>query len=567
MIQILFVQAMLFLLLENVTHGAEWTPKEMNPDSLKPTVEKFITPDCDGSPCEHKIAYFTSKKISGKTILYINGGPGQIVDRVQPDLKDLEENFNVVYFDIRGAGLSAPQRAVDNSKDKFLRAKDIVKDIEAIKKQVLKNAPWDAIYGHSAGTVFAQLYAQEFGESGVKRLILSAPVSRHLDNEPYRAKMMVENLKNIYENNTVSVSECNWIRPESSLSEGLIQRMLRQLEKAFQELVALLIDRDKSKFYAATNNFCFLDTQRKEKILTHLKRKLDVIDKYGSISFVRENHELLAAQDDGRFKDEFPYPERFFAALYLLDMYGSPKRRESDISLIGRSQQVNAALVIGYYLELPPESQDAISESCNKKAPFFDRIGVDVADLLCDRFKEVDGGSNRSARSANVLGIHTGIHRWPARVMPGNPLQCKTGPQFIAFAKSSPGDNPTAKLMLRKVGFEARDNICPWDPANHKHRVPTLILKGSADSATNGCQAERWFKDGLSGTKVYVEFTELGHSWIQEINPSKKNDLKALLAKFVENPAADFASSLDIEIMRRLGAIVHATEGLATCTG
>lgn len=571
--QFWLMPATLLLLLEAAAHGAQWKPEDMNPGKLKPTIEKFITPDCDGTPCPYNVFYFTSGPLrpGQKTILYISGGPGQIVNRDQKfrDLKDLESTFRIVYFDIRGAGLSAPQSAaVDNSSDKFLRAKYIVKDIEEIRKQLLGDGAWDALYGHSAGTVFAQLYAKEFGENGVKRLILSAPVSRHLDNEPHRAKMMLENLRNIYDNNTVpTVSECTWIRQDSSRGEGFMGGLLRQAQNAFKHLVAFFFDPDKTQFYAATNNFCFLDATRKDKILTQLKKKLDVIDKHGSISFVRENHEKLAGEDR-RFKDEFPYPERFFTALNILDMEGGPRRRESDISSLARRQQVDAALIIGYYLDMPSGSGDVSSNNCNMKAPFFDKLDPDIADLLCERlrmFKVIDSSSRRSDRSANVLGIHMGIHRWPVRLMPGNPHQCKTGPQFIAFANSSPSENPTAKLELRKVGFETSDNICPWDPANHKHDVPTLILKGSADSAINGCQAERLFNNGLSGTKVFVEFLELGHSWIQEINPSKKNDVKALLGNFIDKPSDDFASSLNPQLISRLGATLPTTERLATC--
>ena len=168
MIQILFVQAMLFLMLETATHGAEWKPDDMNPGKLMATIEKFVTADCDGTPCDYKIAYFTSgPPIPGqKTILYIIGGPGPIVNRKRElrDLNELESKFRIVYFDIRGAGLSAPQGAVDNVNDKFLRAKYVVKDIEEIRKQVLGDDPWDAIYGHSAGTVFAQMYAKQLGK-------------------------------------------------------------------------------------------------------------------------------------------------------------------------------------------------------------------------------------------------------------------------------------------------------------------------------------------------------------------------------------------------------------------
>ena len=168
MINLLAVQFALLSLLVNLSYAAQWTSEDMNPGKLpQPTNAKTIKPDCDGTPCGYEIHYFTSQPSNpgGKpVILYISGGPGQIVNRKQPDLKDLEAKFHVVYFDIRGAGLSAPQTAVDNSTDRFLRAKHVVKDLEEIRKKVLVDEPWDAIYAHSAGTVFAQLYAQQFGE-------------------------------------------------------------------------------------------------------------------------------------------------------------------------------------------------------------------------------------------------------------------------------------------------------------------------------------------------------------------------------------------------------------------
>jgi pimeloyl-ACP methyl ester carboxylesterase len=237
MINLLTVLFAVLSLLLDRTHAAQWTPDEMNPGKLDPPRDAMsITPDCDGT-CGYNVHYFVTKPRrlgpgSTPTILYISGGPGQIVDRNHPDLDAVKDNFNIVYFDIRGAGLSAPRNAVKNNDDKFLRAKYVVKDIEEIRKQVLRDKAWDAIYGHSAGTMFAQLYAEQFGKvtptnpnARVKTLILSAPISRHIDNEPFRAALIATNLKNILMNNTDL--ECSWKQPGRSVTGAMLNRLMR----------------------------------------------------------------------------------------------------------------------------------------------------------------------------------------------------------------------------------------------------------------------------------------------------------------------------------------------------
>ena len=530
-----------------LSYGAQWKPEDMNPGGLKPPPEaKFITPDCDGTPCGYDIHYFTSQPSNpgGKpTILYISGGPGQIVNRKQPDLKGLEAKFHIVYFDVRGAGLSAPQKAVNNSTDRFLRAEFVVKDIEEIRKKILVDKPWDAIYGHSAGTMFAQMYAKQFGESRVKTLILSAPISRHIDNEPFRAAMIATNLKNILENNTDQ--ECPWKQPASSVIGGMLDRLTRATEKAKAFLLSLLFGGDEDdveKFLKSTNNFCFLDSTRIDNIRATLERKLNLIidpRRYGSISFVLENHKDLA-NDDSQFQMEFPYPEKFFVALRTLGRLGSPKQKDTDMDVNARSFQVNAALVVGYYLD-SPTPQDERSEDCNPKAQFFTTLFPDIADIYCRRFQGAAEAASsadfRSARAANVLGIHEGIHRWPVRLMGGPAQGCNRGNQFLAFANSSASDKRTARKLTARVGFQTGDEICAWNPAKHRHNVPSLILKGSQDAAIHACQAEHFFKEGLLNTnKVLVEFPDLGHDWISEIKPGKKGELSTLLEKFIKNP-------------------------------
>ena len=54
-------------------------------------------------------------------ILFISGGPGEIVDRETPIFKFLDQHkiANVVYFDVRGTGFSMIPES--NDYDQFLR--------------------------------------------------------------------------------------------------------------------------------------------------------------------------------------------------------------------------------------------------------------------------------------------------------------------------------------------------------------------------------------------------------------------------------------------------------------
>jgi len=563
MINLLAVQFALLLLLTNLSHAAEWKTVDMNPGEVRlPREPTSITPDCDGPRCGYDVHFFKTQSSTprAKTILYISGGPGQIVDRTQPDLDAVKDKFNVVYFDIRGAGLSAPPNAVDNSTDKFLRAKFVIKDIEEIRKKVIPNdGPWDAIYGHSAGTLFAQLYAEQFGISRVKTLILSAPISRHIDNEPFRAAMIATNLKNILENNADPVCLFTSTRVE------------KIREKVASILAARLLEGGgrSETFLKESNNFCFLNPSRIAKITVALEDKLKLItETFGSISFVMENHDDLK-KNDRQFSEAFPYPDIFFPALKTLDRLGSPTRKTADLFLVTRSLAVDAALVLGYYLD-SPKPEDVERTKCNPKAAFFKTLNpdadADVANTIyCDRFdtaaKLYELGEpllakQRSERAADVFGIKDGIHRWPVRLMPAPPQSCNRGSEFIALASNPADDHKrTARNLLKRVGFESGEDICPWDPAQHKHNVPALVLKGKQDAATNGCQAEHLFKEGLlNANKRFVEFPQFGHDWISEIKPERKGNLATLLVSFIDAPA-QFGRSPDVRrAMKNLGA-------------
>ena len=557
MINSLAVQFAVLSLLVNLSYAAQWTPGDMNPGKLpQPNDTKMIKPDCDGTPCGYEIHYFTTQASTPdpKTILYISGGPGQIVPRDRPNLHDLKDTFNIVYFDIRGAGLSSPQKGVDNSTDRFLRAKYVVKDIEEIRKKVLVDKPWDAIYGHSAGTVFAQMYAEQFGKItptnnkvAVKSLILSAPISRHKDNDRARAQQIATNLQNILEN--INDVECPFKQTDEPF-HITFPRLANALTPIF--IAGLFTDRPDA-LLTATNNFCFLDSTRVKNIKLALENKLELMSNYGSITFVLENHKELATADKAltrpakRFQDDFPYPDMFFFSLRQLDRLGSPKKKSSDQVPIIRTAQVDAALVLGYYLDSPLDAVDTGSTKCNPKAPFLRTLNSKGVDTYCRRFGTIPDhdkkleearSSTRSERTANVLGINEGIHRWAVKLMAARPEGCNRGEEFLAFA-SNPGSDKktTARNIAGRVGFVANEYICAWDPAKHKQDIPTLILKGSQDAAIHGCQAEHFFREGLlHAKKEFIEFQDLGHDWISEIKPDRKGDLTTLLAKFIHDP-------------------------------
>ena len=64
---------------------------------------------------------------------------------------------------------------------------------------------------------------------------------------------------------------------------------------------------------------------------------------------------------------------------------------------------------------------------------------------------------------------------------------------------------------LDKIHIEKDDLIEPWDPAKYSHRVPTLILNGSADPVTAAGQAEYIFKNALCGPRTLIEFPDVAH--------------------------------------------------------
>ena len=456
--------------------------------------------------CEVELAYFLSdgfdlSKNQRLNILFIPGGPGAIIDTRNRTaaLQTLEEKHNVVYFHPRGMGASA----IDGSKvyDQFLRADYVVEDIERLRQEVLKGRPWDAIYAHSWGTVIAQRYAAKYGRAKdgspkVKSLILSAPVDRHrADTHSARSRMIIDNLKAIFSYYRTSGSRDCQCRSDTYLRPLVADYTNPQIRPLDTRL-------------GANDNFCFLSHGADERIAQELKKVLPQIDEnYGSVDFVVDNYFQLKKTDKS-FQSKFSkFPIEFFAAVRYLQMTGAPEKG-GLVFVAESSQRINAALVIAYYLT--PDNPGR----CTLKNGIFGGTAENCD--FCERFKgasealQSPGAARESKRGSYVFGAYDGVARWIS-VMMGE-KDCFAGKDMEKFINSHEDTKRFARDQVRKIGIVPKEKICPWNPAEYRHEVPTLLIKGDRDTVVAGCQAEDFFTNGLKdGSRVLLEFRGLGH--------------------------------------------------------
>jgi hypothetical protein len=73
------------------------------------------------------------------------------------------------------------------------------------------------------------------------------------------------------------------------------------------------------------------------------------------------------------------------------------------------------------------------------------------------------------------------------------------------------GNQSGMNESLCRIAVE-NDAIKGWNPKQHIHEVPTLILKDGADPVTQGGQADYVFREALCGKRVLIEFPGVGHS-------------------------------------------------------
>ena len=496
--------------------SGSWSTKEMGDpgDAEGAQLKLRLLPDgkkfpgnvkCDAkSPCDFELAYFLGDgfdldKKQRKNILYIPGGPGAIVDSESRSatLRLLEKRHNVVYFHPPGMA----QSAIDGDKlyDQFLRADYVVDDIEKLRQAVLKSRPWDAIYAHSWGTVIAQRYAAKYGkpkdsDPKVMSLILTGPVDRHRsDTHGARTRMTVENLKAIFE----------YYRSRGTAN------CTCQSDSYLKSLVTDFADPQISPFVGnrldATDNFCFLKPGVADQIITQLENMIPAIDEnFGSADFVVDNFSDL--KKDKSFQERFgKYPVELFAAIRYLQMSGAPEK-DGLVFVADSRNRINAALLIAHYLTAEKPSR------CSKQDVLFKTAPADCE--YCERFRAARDelrarmGNRESKRGNYVYGVYDGVARWISTVM--GEKACFSGKDMGKFAAQTGEAKNFIRDQVQKIGIVTDEKICPWNPADYRHEVPALLIKGSRDTVVAGCQAENFYNNGIA-RGVLLEFRGLGH--------------------------------------------------------
>jgi len=149
----------------------------------------------------------------------------------------------------------------------------------------------------------------------------------------------------------------------------------------------------------------------------------------------------------------------------------------------------------------------------------------------------------------------------------------------IRKSRGTSGDNP----FLKQIEMLIDEPIKPWDPADFKHRVPTLILKGGADPINDLGEAEHFYNQGLKAEGALIEFPGIGHSmalpeagknakFVVRIDGRKEekelNTRETLIDAFLRNKFSVFKRAPILEAIRkRFSVLLRARAGGATARG
>ncbi len=257
----------------------------------------------------------------------------------------------------------------------------------------------------------------------------------------------------------------------------------------------------------ASDNFCFLTDKLIDDIVGRLRKVVATIDQeFGSADLIVDNFQTL--KKDKEFQSRFSrFPIEFFAAARYLQMAGAPE--EDGLVFVADSRsRVNAALILAHDL------MEINAGSCNVKDPIFS--GASGECHYCDRLKAAREkqreqlGGRESERGSYVFGVYDGVTRW-LPVMMGTE-GCFTGKEIGDFAQRTGAGKEFGRDQAKKIGVVSGEKICPWNPADFRHEVPTLLVKGSRDAVVAGCQAEDFLVNGLKdGRRVLLELRGMGH--------------------------------------------------------
>jgi pimeloyl-ACP methyl ester carboxylesterase len=195
---------------------------------------------------------------------------------VKSFIDSLKNEYNIVYFHLRGSGYS--QFPESNSYDQYLRTRYAVEDIEHIREN-LDISRWYGVVGYSYGTVLAQEYTGKYGAQGkVNKLVLLKPLSRR-------------GIKR---------------------SEDAVNLINMMREKDLQTLKQILVNE-----FNNPNGY----QERIESEVANIMERVD--DKFGGVQFVIDEYQRLKSLDHDLLKEHsLDYSKPFFVALRGLRDWG-----------------------------------------------------------------------------------------------------------------------------------------------------------------------------------------------------------------------------------------------------
>jgi pimeloyl-ACP methyl ester carboxylesterase len=224
--------------------------------------------------------------------------------------------------------------------------------------------------------------------------------------------------------------------------------------------------------------------------------------------FQKQAYNFLSTQEKNHFPD------------VVFGTNGIFKRAEEKFGRI--------SFVVGAYCEIKNE---LVSNNLNYSRAFFRALQDFRNDGWLPRFTshslviagELRGAlpstaecvpdlSGSSDRVFNVVSIYDGLNmrflsKWLANGKTNVKDAVRASGGELHYASGS------INKQLEKVGISNTEVIQPWDPAQHKHDTPTLILKGSADTVSAGRAAEYIFLNALSGPRTFINYPGAGHSY------------------------------------------------------
>lgn len=464
-----------------------------------------------------------------KTILFCAGGPGR-----NPMLEmEKDDNFlaglpgyRVVYFHIRGSGFS--QIPESNKYDHYLKSRYVVEDMEFIRQKILGDKRWAAVVGYSYGTVLAQQYAYEH-PAKLNKLILAAPMSRHQFSAAASANKREEMQPEMLEQMRVRETQLRHEMREKDM-ESLKEILARD---DFNVLQMLIDDRSVSLVDFVP------------RVVRTVLEDVDVVA--GSLPLLNDAYAELQKDYDRldpkgkreQYKNLFEYSAAFFRALRKIRDIGWVPG--SDTKTTSNQDRI-ATIVLNEVLQ--HTKGISLAEKLKTKLELA-KYEKHLCDLRLD-FK-TDQEIKKMAASAGVILVP--LNKETNRLKTYIPYICE-GPRILADVDNEgsgrvfdvmsfydglntdvlidirPNDEPGGSNLisrisrrkpllgrrLTRIGRSLYEEPKAWNPAEFKHGIPTLIIKGGADPVPVGGAADYIYDSGLmTQEKLLLEFPGIGH--------------------------------------------------------